>query len=140
MLRCAFGSTHPRMLTPEELLLLESLLTRARHAAGVDRAAVTEAINVGDVVQLRPGADPHWETSLLLVCRIRDDGGISGQIMRPHRGGYQEAWYTYRPPLVARIGHMPFPEPPPPIRSWCYEPCHLCLARKRTKKRQKSPQ
>lgn len=116
------------MLTPDEIAALEALLTRARQANGADLAAIRETITVGDIVQLRPGSDPHWETSLLLVCRISDDGGISGQILRPHRGGYREAWYTYRPPLVARVGRMPFPEPDLRIRSMAYDGprCEAC--------------
>jgi hypothetical protein len=119
------------MLTADELLVLESLLARARHAAGADRATILESITVGDVVQLRPGADPHWETSLLLVCRIRADGAISGQILQPHRGGYRDAWWTYRPTSVARVGRSPFPEPAMAIKSWSYDPCPVCCQRRR---------
>jgi len=114
------------LVTGEELGVLESLLERARHAV-IGRRAMSDDIQPGDVVQLCPGADPDWQTSLLLVCRIRDDGGISGQILRPHRGGFRECWYTYRPPLVVRIGRMPFPEPPLSVRSTGYwPPCPNC--------------
>jgi hypothetical protein len=106
------------MLSPDEIHLLESLLKRARHAAA---APNNDAIAPGDVVQLRPGADPHWETSLLLVCRVRPDGAISGQILRPHRGGHALAWYTYRPPAVVKVGNAPFPEPAMRVRSWSYD-------------------
>jgi hypothetical protein len=110
------------MLSPEEIRLLDSLLTRARHAV-----VQTDDINPGDVVQLRPGSDPHWKTSLLLVCKIREDGGISGQILRPHRSGMREAWYSYRPPEVSKIGRMPFPEPGLDVRSAAYLPlCPSC--------------
>jgi hypothetical protein len=60
------------MLTEDELAALESLLVRARAAAGLARSESGGTVNVGDLVQLRPGADPHWQTSLLLVCKIRD--------------------------------------------------------------------
>lgn len=106
------------MLSPDELHVLDSLLKRARDAAA---APTKETIAPGDVVQLRPGADPHWETSLLLVCRVRPDGAISGQILRPHRGGHALAWYTYRPPAVVKIGSMPFDEPAMRVRSWSYD-------------------
>ena len=107
------------MLSRDEIHLLESLLKRARHAA----AALNnnDEIAPGDVVQLRPGADPHWETSLLLVCRVSRDGSISGQILRPHRGGHAMAWYTYRPLAVAKVGNAPFPEPAMRVRSWGYD-------------------
>jgi hypothetical protein len=118
-------------IAPEELQILESLLTRLRDAAAAGRAAGSDAINPGDIVQLRPGSDPHWQTSMFLVCKVREDGGISGQILRPHRGGFREAWYTYRPPEVARIGRMPFPEPPLTVRSAGYwPPCPECAKRK----------
>jgi hypothetical protein len=122
------------MLTPDELLVLESLLSRARHAAGVDRSAILEPIEVGDLVQLRPGADNHWQTSFLLVCRIRPDGRIAGQILRPHRGGASIAWWDYSVCEVARIGRSPFPEPAPEIKDWSYEPCLRCLREKARKR------
>lgn len=122
------------MLTPDELLLLESLLTRERHTAGCARAPLYDSIEPGDLVQLRPGADPTWGTSFLLVCQIREDGRVVGQILRPHRGGYREAWYSYSPPEVARIGRSPFPEPGAAIRSWSYDPCLVCLARLQRRK------
>jgi hypothetical protein len=111
------------LLTPDEITVLESLCSRARRAADPSPGTLAP----GDVVQLRPGADSHWQTSLFLVCAIREDGGISGQILRPHRSGSREAWYTYRPPEVARIGRAPYPEPPPRVRSVGYpEPCPTC--------------
>ena len=58
-----------QMLTSDELAALESLLSRARTAAARDRAATADPITAGDVVQLRPGADSTWETSLLLVMQ-----------------------------------------------------------------------
>src|SRR6185369_2368969 len=64
-------------------------------AAGVARSESAEAVNVGDLVQLRPGADSHWQTSLLLVCKVRDGGSVSGVVLRPHRSSAKDAWYTY---------------------------------------------
>jgi len=110
------------MLTPEELTVLESLCSRAR-VAGTQEA---DELAPGDVVQIRPGFDPHWQTSLMLVGRVLD-GKISGTILEPHRGGYREAWYTYRRPELFRIGRLPFPEPPASVRAMCYcPPCPLC--------------
>lgn len=45
------------MLTDEELATLESLLARARAVAGHVRYETGGTVNVGDLVQLRPGAD-----------------------------------------------------------------------------------
>lgn len=118
------------MLTPQELDTLESLLLRARALAGADRAAIAATLAPGDLVQLRPGADPFWQTSLVLVELVRDDGGISGPLLRPHRSGCREAWYTFRPPDLARIGRAPFPAPDASVRSQVYNPpcpiCHDC--------------
>jgi len=108
------------MLTPEELQVLEALLARARQAAALDRSAIAEELLPGDVVQLRPGADPTWETSLLLVQQTGPK--VRGVILRPHRGGCREAWWAFSPPEPVRIGHTPFPEPAPDVRAWCYEP------------------
>ena len=116
------------MLTVEEIQMLESLLRRARHAisAALDQPNGS-AIAAGDVVQLRPGADAHWETSLLLVGKVREDGGISGTILRPHRAGAREAWYTFQPPDVCLVGRTPFPEPSLRVRSASYwPPCPTC--------------
>lgn len=122
------------MLNAEELLVLESLLARARHEAGSNRSSIHESIQIGDVVQLRPGADSLWETSLLLVCRIHDDGSVSGQILQPHRGGVREAWWRYTLPEVARIGRTPYPEPAPSIKSWSFDPCPVCREWSRKRK------
>ena len=118
------------MLTAAELAALESLLTRARIFAGIDRAAGVEVCNVGDVAQLRPGADAHWQTSLLLVEKIRDNGDIAGTVLRPHRSGAREAWYTYSAPELTRIGASPFPRPGAKVRSQSYLGyCPKCLRR-----------
>jgi hypothetical protein len=118
------------MLSPEELTTLESLLARARAAAGVARAESADTVTVGDLVQLRPGADSHWQTSLLLVCKVRDDGRVSGVILRPHRSGYREAWYTYNLPEVLRVGRAPFPPPGKAVNSASYlATCPKCLGR-----------
>lgn len=118
------------MLTEEELATLESLLVRARAAAGQARSQFGEAVNVGDLVQLRPGADSHWQTSLLLVCKVYDDGRISGVILRPHRSGAKEAWYTYSLPEVLRVGRAPFPPPGKAVNNSSYlAECPKCLGR-----------
>lgn len=109
------------MLTPDEFAALDALLTRARASLALG-PALPSAIAPGDVVQLRPGADPTWECSLMMVTKIRYDGAVQGQILRPHRGGCPEAWHSYRPPAVVRIGRAPYPEPAAAIRSWAYCP------------------
>jgi len=117
------------MLTEDEAALLESLLVRAR-SAGLARSEFGDAISVGDLVQLRPGADQHWQTSLLLVCKVRDDGRISGVVLRPHRSGSREAWYTYSRAEVLRIGRAPFAHPDESVRNSSYlAVCPKCLGR-----------
>ena len=118
------------MLSNEELAALEGLLSRARAAAGQARSQSGEPVNVGDLVQLRPGADSHWQTSLLLVCKVRDDGRVSGVVLRPHRSGFREAWYTYSLPEVLRIGRAAFPGPERDVRNASYlAACPKCLGR-----------
>ena len=107
-------------------MALESLLVRARASARIAAEAGAYAIKVGDLVQLRPGADQTWDTSFLSVARVRD-GEIRGTILRPHRGGWKDAHYGYSPPEVAWVGHAPFPEPPLKIRGASYWPvCPSC--------------
>lgn len=118
------------MLTDNELATLESLLVRARAAAGQTRYEAGGAVNVGDLVQLRPGADSHWQTSLLLVCQVHDDGRVSGVVLRPHRSGCREAWYTYSAPEILRIGRAAFPPPAKRVNSASYLAyCPQCLGR-----------
>jgi len=116
------------MLTSDELSALEGLLTRARGEAAIGRIAATDTITAGDVVQLRPGASHLWETSLMLVTQTTAEH-IKGQILRPHRGGCREAWYTFTPPELTRVGRIPFPEPAPDIKAWCYAPPCSLIAR-----------
>jgi hypothetical protein len=110
------------MLTSDELSLLESLVLRARVAAGLELTLEQQSIAPGDVVQLRPGADAAWETSLLWVTKIRENGQVSGIIMRPHRSGMQEAWSTFSNPEVRKIGRIPYPAPGRGICRQTYEP------------------
>jgi hypothetical protein len=109
------------MLTPDELTALEGLLTRARRDAARDRSATLDPITPGDVLQLRPGASRTWETSLLLTMQA-DAHQVRAQVLRPHRSGCREAWASFSPAEVARIGRAPFPEPAPDVKSACYAP------------------
>lgn len=109
------------MLTIEELLTLEGILARARAAHDRDHLHQVPTIQPGDVVQLRPGADRTWETSLLLVMDTYQ-GRVRGQILRPHRGGCREAWYAYTPPEVVIIGPAPYVGPAPEICGWSSGP------------------
>lgn len=118
------------MFTEDELAVLESLLVRARAAADQARAESGDAIHVGDLVQLRPGADSHWQTSLLLVCKVREDGRVSGIVLRPHRSGAAAAHYTYSRPEISRIGRAPFPPPEREVNNASYlATCPKCLGR-----------
>ena len=113
------------MLTVEEVAVLESLLFRARACARIDPAI---AIQPGDVVQILPGADSHWETSLLLVGKVREDSRVSGAILRPHRSGCREAWATFTLPEIVRIGACLYGPPCRAIRDQSYlVPCSKCV-------------
>ena len=107
------------MLTPAELAALESLLARARRAAGEAHAAALDTITPGDLVQIRPGADPTWDTSLMIVGYV-DPRQVRGAILTFHRSGCREAWGRYSHAEVLRIGRLPYPEPAPDVKRWCY--------------------
>jgi hypothetical protein len=109
------------MTSRDEIAVLESLLTQARRKASEAHTATLDTITPGDLVQLRPGADPTWETSIVLVHKV-DARHVRGAILRPHRSGCLEAWQPYTHAEVIRIGRVPFPEPAADIRSCTYEP------------------
>ena len=109
------------MTSRDEIAVLESLLTQARRKASEAHTATLDTITPGDLVQLRPGADPTWETSIVLVHKV-DARHVRGAILRPHRSGCLEAWQPYTHAEVIRIGRAPFPEPAADIRSCTYEP------------------
>lgn len=109
------------MLTPEELQSLECLIQRARAAAADGLATAAEPIHPGDVVQIRPGCDQTWESSLVLVMSS-DNHRIRGQVLRPRRSGCREAWATYKRGEVLRVGRAVYPEPPTEVKSQCYDP------------------
>jgi hypothetical protein len=117
------------MLTTEELVTLEQILARARTDHGRKNVHQAPTIAPGDVVQLRPGADRTWESSLLLVADTQG-GRLRGAILRPHRGGCREAWYTFTSPEVLRVGNAPYPAPPPEICGWSYTPLCAMFQRK----------
>lgn len=105
---------------------MDSLLRRARTDAAT---SPPDELLPGDVVQLRPGIDRAWETSMILVTKV-DSYKVRGQILRPHRGGCPEAWHRFRPGEVVRVGRIVYPEPPADVRAWCYEPpCPLLQRR-----------
>ena len=115
------------MLTNSELQLLEALVERARRAEGHNHTEATETIVPGDVVQIRPGADRTWESSLLIVGHV-DGYKVRGPILTFHRGGCREAWGRYSRAELVRIGRLPYPEPAPDIKAWCYcPPCPLAV-------------
>lgn len=106
-------------LTPDELAALDALVQRAR--ADLAAGEPSEDLMPGDVVQLRPGIDRTWECSLLLIMKV-DGYRIRGQLLRPHRGGCEEAWYRFKPGEAVRLGRLVFEQPASDVRSWCYEP------------------
>ena len=109
------------MLTPEEMAVLAGLLSRAHAASPESTTPESEPITAGDIVQLRPGANVTWETSLMIVEQA-DRYKVRGPILRMHRGGCREAWYAFTPPQVARIGRVPFPRPAAQICGNTYTP------------------
>jgi hypothetical protein len=57
-----------------------------------------------------------------MLAMHNDGRRVRGQILRPHRGGCREAWAAFTEPELIRIGRLPYPEPAPDIRQWCYAP------------------
>jgi hypothetical protein len=86
------------MLTTEELTALRAIIARE------DLPAPTAAgIAAGDVVQLHPAADRTFGGMLALVTRAAPYE-LRAVLLRPHRGGCQEAQLRLSPANVQRIG------------------------------------
>ncbi len=74
------------------------------------------AIAAGDVVQLKPDADPVFGGMLLRVTRTNAHR-IEGYLLTPHRGGCRDAWYRFPPSCVSQIGRLLYPE-----AAWGFRP------------------
>ena len=72
----------------------------------------------GDLVQLRPDANPTWGGMLARVTR-RTPYEVRGYLLTPHRGGCREAWLRLRPPLVVRVGREVYEQPEWGMRKYC---------------------
>lgn len=102
-------------LTPEHVRTLRAHLAILERSLAHDTAhgeIETETIDpvmVGDLVQIRPSADPVLGG---LMMRITKANGkeVKGYILVPHRGGHAEMWQTYTQAEVVRIGRVKWSE------------------------------
>lgn len=63
----------------------------------------------GDLVQIRPTADPVFGGLMLRVTQTRDFG-LAGYLLIPHRGGNREAWQRLKHCEYERVGRVEWPE------------------------------
>lgn len=68
-----------------------------------------ESLIPGDLVQLLPSTDHVFGGMLFRVCKS-SAYGVKGFLLVPHRGGCREAWHSYTPGQVRKIGHLHWPE------------------------------
>lgn len=102
-------------LTPEHVRTLRAhlaILERAlahETAHGEIETASVDPVMPGDLVQIRPSADPVLGG---LVMRVTKAIGkeVKGYLLVPHRGGHAEMWQTYSQGEVVRIGRVKWSE------------------------------
>lgn len=101
--------------TPEHLRVLRAHLAILERALAHDAAEgelETEAIDpvvAGDIVQIRPSADPVLGGLMLRVTKCIDHQ-IKGYLLVPYRGGHAEMWHTFHQGEVRRIGRVKWQE------------------------------
>lgn len=84
------------------------------------------AIAPGDIVQLKPDADPTFGGMLLRVTTSTAHR-VEGYFLTPHRTGCREAWYRFPHSCVSPIGSLVHPE-----AAWSFRglgaaaPCPTC--------------
>ncbi len=66
-----------------------------------------ETIAPGDIVQLKPSADPTFGGLLLRVRKVEP---IRGYLLIPRRGGSLETWMRVKPCEIGKIGALRWPE------------------------------
>jgi len=100
-------------MTPAELFnLIRAHLDILEASSQPDPAAIAP----GDIVQLKPGADPTYGGTLLRVTRATASH-IEGYFLLPHRGGQREAWRRFPPSSLSTIGALIHPE-----SAWAFRP------------------
>jgi len=87
------------------VLALEAVYSRGNPGPQPEE---TEAIAAGDIVQIRPSADPTFGGLVFRVGRL--DDYVHGYLLVPHRGGCKEAWLRYKPCEVGKLGTLRWPE------------------------------
>jgi hypothetical protein len=107
------------MLTDTELKCLRRLITRAEHAAPSPPSTDFQELSPGDVVQIRPSADPAFGGMLAAVTKA-EPYQLRAYVLRPHRGGCAEAQLRLHHSDVERVGRMLWPpESAFALRRWC---------------------
>jgi hypothetical protein len=92
-------------------------LQQLEEEIGIQEADPAALIAPGDLVQIRPYADRTFGGMFMHVCRVRP-AHIEGYLLRPHRGGCREAWHTFSPPELLRLGRSFFEQPKFARRPW----------------------
>ena len=106
---------HGGDVTPETLRTLRAHLAIAERAlTGAAAAAAIEPENLepvaaGDLVQIRPSADPVFGG---LIFRVMKTAAhiLRGYVLVPYRGGHAETWQTWKPSDVEKVGRVLRPE------------------------------
>lgn len=70
-------------------------------------SSMDDDFQAGDVVQLHPHTCSTWGGALFRVTRVRGCR-VEGYFLRPHRGGFREAWSSYTRGQLVKVGRISY--------------------------------
>lgn len=95
------------MLNPKSAAIIRQL---TELLSGSHSAAQGPGIQPGDIVQIHPSADSVFGGLCMRITRKRGVN-LEGYLLRPHRSGCKEAWYSFTEGELTFIGSLSHPEP-----------------------------
>ena len=84
--------------------------------AALPTAEDLDPLNIGDIVQLRPSADPVF--GVMLIRLSAGHPVLRGYFLTPHSGGNRMAWSRLKSCEVGRIGTLRWKEAEWGFRHW----------------------
>lgn len=94
------------MTTPELLHILRTNIDLLETLA----SAGAPPIAAGDLAQIRPDADDTFGGTLFRATAVTNHHRVRGYLLTAHRGACREAWLSFPPSSLQRIGPVPFEE------------------------------
>src|SRR5579884_487367 len=97
-----------------QLAMLEQSLSLGNLAAAIEDQLIAKPC---DIVQLKTSADETWGGMIMRVKRVHN-GRLEGYLLRPHRGGWRDAWYKAKLCEITPVGNLTWPEAQWGFRPW----------------------